>query len=218
LRRENEKLRAATLAREHTENAASGPSRATSGEAEQIRKENEELATLREEVARLRASAQDLSALRSENQRLQSERRAAAAKAGAVPEEDPLAAAQNKTQSVHCINNIKQIGLAARIWANAHNTDLLPADFVTMKNELPSPRMLTCSGDPARKPAMSWDEFDGTSVTYEMLSPGGSEREPTTVYIRCPIHGHIGLTDGSAHMNRPNLRFITEDGKVKLAR
>src|SRR5262249_37049042 len=66
LRRENENLRAATIASEQAENTASGQLPTT--KAEQIRKENEELVTLREEVARLRSSARDLSALRAENQ------------------------------------------------------------------------------------------------------------------------------------------------------
>jgi hypothetical protein len=38
---------------------------------------------------------------------------------------------------------MKQIGLAARMWANDHK-DIMPSDFLTMQNELNSPRILVC--------------------------------------------------------------------------
>src|SRR5207247_2303407 len=144
------------------------------------------------------------------------ERGAAAPRAGIGPEEDPFAGGQNRAQPTNCIANLKQIGLAARMWAHGHNTDVLPPDFITMKNELPTPKILTCPADTARTRADTWEQFDGSSVTYEMPSSGASELEPTTVYLRCPIHGHVGRTDGIAQMNSPNLSFITVDGKVKL--
>ena len=218
LRRQNEQLRAATanLDSLRQENAKLQQSRAASQETERLRSDNEELLKLRAEVAQLRGRTQELSVLRAENQRLQAERDAAAAQAGVAAEEDPFALSQEKALSVKCISNIKQIGLAARMWANDHQTDVLPSDFVTIKNELITPRVLTCPADTARARADSWQQFDGSSVSYEMLSPGASEREPNTVYVRCVVHGHIGLTDGSAQMNRPNLRFITVDGKVRL--
>ena len=43
-----------------------------------------------------------------------------------------LAKAKSKAQSISCVNNLKQLGLAARIYANDHN-DVYPPDIPSMK-------------------------------------------------------------------------------------
>src|SRR5262249_27220176 len=145
LRRENESLRAATANFDapRQDNAETQSLNAAAQEADRQRREHEELVRLRDEVTQLRAQAAELTMLRAENQRLQAARTAAAAKAGAVQEEDLFAAAKEKAQRIACVNNLKQIGLAARIWAADHR-DVLPPDFVTMSNELSTPKLLIC--------------------------------------------------------------------------
>jgi hypothetical protein len=87
-----------------------------------------------------------------------------------------------------------------------------------MSNELNTPRILTCSADTARVPIRSWQEFDGSSLSYEMLSPGVSEEDPAVVFVRCPIHNNVGLVDGSAHM-LDDMRTVQKvDGKFKIVR
>jgi hypothetical protein len=218
LRRENGALQAATANLEELrqDNAELQRLRISSQQAERLRKDSEELLKLKAEVAELRDLARELSALRAENQRLQAERAAAAAKAGIAQEEDPFAKQKEKSLSLRCINNLKQIGLAARIWANGHNTNALPIDWLAMKNELNTPKILTCPADTGRTPAISWDQFDGSSVSYELPSIAPDERDPYTVYSRCPIHGHIGLSDGSAHSGVKSDRFERIDGNLKL--
>ena len=218
LRRENAALQAATAnleeLRQH--NADLQRLRTSSQQTEQLRKDNEELLRLKAEVAELRDRARESSALRAENQRLQAERAAAAAKAGIAPEEDPFAKQKEKSLSLQCINNLKQIGLAARIWANDHKTNALPTDWLAMKNELNTPKILTCPADSGRTGATTWDQFDGSSVSYELPSMAPDERDPYTVYSRCRIHGHIGLTDGSAHSGVKSDRFQQVGGNLKL--
>jgi hypothetical protein len=155
--------------------------------------------------------------LRAENQRLQAERKTAAARAGVVQEEDPFRTAAEKAERISCINNIKQICLAARIFAHDHKTNL-PADFISMTNQLTTPRVLTCAGDTARTRAQSWDQFDGSSVSYEMLTPGATETDPEVVYVRCPIHNNIGLCDGSAQQLGETFAVQKVDGKFKIVR
>ena len=220
LRRENAALRSATadLDQLRQDNAELLRLQAARQEAERALKQQEELVRLRAEVARLRSTAQELPALRAEGQRLQAERAAAAAQAGVPEEVDPFAEAKGRAGRIACINNIKQIGLAARMWANDRK-NIMPPDFLTMSNYLNNPKMLACPGDPARQPAANWREFDGSNVSYEFLSPGVPEGDPSIVLVRCPIHFNVGLLDGSAHqLSVTNHRIEKVDGMFKIIR
>jgi len=95
-----------------------------------------------------------------------------------------FARARNKAQAINCISNLKQVGLAARLWAVEHN-DQLPPDFPSMRKELGSEKISCCPTD---------------HVThYEILSPGASPTDPFVVYARCSVHNNVVLGDGSAH-------------------
>jgi hypothetical protein len=109
-----------------------------------------------------------------------------------------LAKAKGKAQTVQCVSSMKQIGLAARLWSNDHN-EIYPPDFLTMSNELVTPKLLVCPGDTTRTKAQDWSQFDPSqNVTYEFLTPNAKETEITTqTAFRCPIHNNIGLGDGS---------------------
>ena len=97
-----------------------------------------------------------------------------------------------------CVNNLKQIGLAVRIWSNDHN-DTFPPDFLTMSAELISPKILVCPDDNQHTVAADWTQFDPKkNVSYEFLLPNAKEADAMSeTAFRCPIHGHIGLGDGS---------------------
>ena len=60
-----------------------------------------------------------------------------------------------------CINNLKQIALAARIWSIDHN-DVLPPNFLTMSNELISLIILICLDDKSKTAAVDWSHFSST--------------------------------------------------------
>jgi hypothetical protein len=113
-----------------------------------------------------------------------------------------LAKAKSKAQSVQCVNNMKQVGLAARIWSNEH-TNTFPPDLVTMSNELGSPRLLICPDDKSKSPAANWAQFDPSqNASYEFLTPGAKEGDVyNQVSFRCPIHGNEGMGDGSVRRN-----------------
>ncbi len=120
----------------------------------------------------------------------------------------PAIAAAKKSQSPfmsspsQCVNNMKQIGLAARIWSNDHN-DTYPPDFLTMSNELYSPKILVCPNDSTKTSAPNWVQFrPSQNVTYEFLTPGAKEADiMTQAAFRCPIHNNITLGDGSVQQS-----------------
>jgi hypothetical protein len=194
---------------------------ATQQELERLRKDLAELQQLRAEVGQLRAQQQEVAKLRAENQQLLA--------AGGAPKqpktdddffartEDPRA----KAMSIQCVNNLKQIGLSARVWANDDPYDLgrkdvLPPNFLSMSNELATPKILVCPADNARKPATSWQGFGAANVSYEFLNPNGSETNPYVLLTRCPFHGHVGLSDGSVWQGSGlgrSFNIVVIDGK-----
>jgi hypothetical protein len=120
-----------------------------------------------------------------------------------------LAHAKAKAQQITCVNNMKQIGLAARIWATDHD-DKFPPDFASMSNELTTPKILICPGDSSKTTAMNWQGFGPENVSYEYLEPGFDEKgaAPQTVVFQCPIHGNVALADGSVQQGgQPTRRF-----------
>jgi len=168
----------------------------------------QELARLRNEVSQLRKQAVEVAMLRaqaSEAAQLRAQlavatqhlARAESDLAEAVklsPEE--LQEAKKEAQAVACVNNLKQIGLAARLWASDHN-DVFPPDFISMKDELATPKLLFCPADTAAIRVTEWSQLDPSAITYKFMNPNGNETDPTKLLTTCPIHGHVGLSDGS---------------------
>lgn len=109
-----------------------------------------------------------------------------------------LAKAKGRAQSINCTSNLKQIGLAARMYANDHQ-ETFPRDFLSMSNELVNPRILVCVSDTSKSRASDWSTLTPENVSYEMISPGMKDdaTSMTKVFVRCPIHGHVCMGDGS---------------------
>jgi hypothetical protein len=194
LRRENESLLAQNqnLDELREANAEVQRLRNENAEVDRLRKNEADIQRLQSEIARLRAESEGLAQLRAENQRLKT---AAAASPGAP--RDFFADAEARAERIACINNLKQIGLAARIWANDHNGQY-PADFMSMTNELQSWKLLQCPADKSRQ-VTSWEQVAAGDVSYQIFSAGLSDRDnPSLVAFECPVHHNIGLLDGSA--------------------
>lgn len=139
-----------------------------------------------------------------------------------------LAKAKTKAQSINCVNNMKQIGLACRLWAS-DQTDQFPFNvstnrggtlefcerggdgydrnasrhFQVMSNELSTPKILVCPGDSDKQVAANFAELQPWNVSYQLRTgPKVADTNPTEVLIYCPIHHHTGRADGSVQMGQ----------------
>jgi hypothetical protein len=109
-----------------------------------------------------------------------------------------LSKAKGKAQEIKCVNNLKSVGLAARLWATDHD-ERLPSNFVEFKAELATPKILWCPNDKTHTPAMDWNGYSPANVSYVIVSPGTTNQDSSTVFARCPIHGHEVMVDGSVN-------------------
>jgi hypothetical protein len=134
-----------------------------------------------------------------------------------------LAQAKQKAQRINCANNLKQVGLAFRLWA-LDNTDRFPfnvpakeggtlefctrgADgfdtngwmhFQVMSNELNTPKLLVCPADSSKQYATNFINFGPGNVTYQVRSGTNiDETYPNELLARCPIHNNELMCDGS---------------------
>jgi hypothetical protein len=119
-----------------------------------------------------------------------------------------LAKAKSKAQSIACVNNLKQMGLAALLYANDHN-NTYPSDFLTMKDQLGNPKTLICPSAPnhAISATLTWASFDPAQSSYDYVTRGLKDSTPgpeKKVVFRCRIHGHVCFGDGHVEMKNSN--------------
>lgn len=108
-----------------------------------------------------------------------------------------LAKAKGRAQAINCMSHMKQIGLAALIYANDHK-EVFPPDFLSMSNELVSPKILTCPSDNSKVGTRSWAQCTPANISYEYLLPGAKvDAAARQEVFRCPIHGSVCYGDGS---------------------
>ena len=95
-----------------------------------------------------------------------------------------------------CMTNMMRIANAARAWASSHN-DILPSDFLALKDELDSVAVLVCPLDvrTLAKTLQYWSQLTTNRPTYQIVAPGASVNDSTQVYLRCPKHGYAAYTD-----------------------
>jgi hypothetical protein len=114
-----------------------------------------------------------------------------------------LQKAKSKAATINCVSNLKQMGLAARMYAN-NNKDRFPLNFISMSNELGTPKILTCNDDHVRTKMQSWADFNPTNVTYQFLAPGliDDATNYSVAVFQCPIHGNVCYADGSVQQGQ----------------
>ena len=98
-----------------------------------------------------------------------------------------------------CISNLKQIGLAFRMWSNDHN-DTFPwqvstnqggsqeysksgevfRHFQAVSNELNSPKILKCPSDTRRSQAVFFTNFSNQNISY-FVQLDSNEARPSTL-------------------------------------
>ena len=162
-----------------------------------------ELIRLRNQVGQLRKQAGEVEPLRAQAaEAAQLRAQLAIATQHLTGVESALSnAAKDKEKedaSITCINNLKQIGLSARIWSGDHK-DIFPPDFISMKDELGTPKILFCPADTSAIPPTNWAQLNLSTISYRYMNPGGTPNDPEKLFLTCPIHGHFALSDGSVH-------------------
>jgi hypothetical protein len=128
-----------------------------------------------------------------------------------------------------CGDKMKVVGLAFRIFSVDHSDKLpfhLPAaeggskefvsigtdgfdqnslrHFTAISNQLVTPSHLHCPGDNAKQPALTFNALQNSNVTYLLRSgPDVTEMNPRAVLLKCPIHNHQLLMDGTVAPTSP---------------
>jgi type II secretory pathway pseudopilin PulG len=95
-----------------------------------------------------------------------------------------LSRAKSKAQRINAVNNLKQIGLAARLWS-ADNGDRMPASMDEMRNEIGTDKIMT---DP------------NTGQRFIWVGAGKDDSDPTALLAYSPndVNGRaVLLADGS---------------------
>ena len=179
--------------------------------------EQDELTRLKSLAANLGAEVSKLEQARAENARLRAQLASASAAVLSPEETQALEQARDRAQCIQCVNNLKQLGLAARVWA-LDNGDMNPPNVLSMSNEMGSFKILVCPADTGRQPAKDPSSFTPANCSYEYLAPSSSDKEePNRILFRCPFHGNVGLVDGSVQMEvakKHPEQIVQRDGKL----
>ena len=178
----------------------------------------DELSHLRNLVASLTVEVAALEQTRSENDRLRAQLASRSSGSFTPEETKALDEARDKALNIHCVNNLKQLCLAVRVWS-IDNHDLSPPNILSMSNEIGSFKILVCPADTGRQPAADPASFTQANCSYEYLAPSAPDTEPQRIAFRCPIHGNLGLIDGSVQSgiakNHPSW-IVQRDGKYYM--
>lgn len=129
-----------------------------------------------------------------------------------------LAKAKGKAQRIACVNNLKQCGLAFRIWSSDHD-DHYPMGtstnggtlewveggnawkhFQAMSNELMTPKILVCPSDTCQ-PATSFKNFNNQNLSY-FVGLDANESNPQML-----LTGDRNITNG-VPPNRTVLKLL----------
>ncbi len=175
--------------------------------------DRQDLERLRQLVQQLQTQIAELEALNAANDRMRLQIAAAGEADG-----DGQSVEQQKAKAylIMCVNNLKQLGLSARVWAT-DNDDIFPPNILSMSNEIAAPKVLICPSDIGRQPAPDWSSYSAANCSYEYLAASGTSAEPDRVAFRCPIHGNITLCDGSVQAEAAKKHpenLVSRDGKL----
>jgi prepilin-type N-terminal cleavage/methylation domain-containing protein len=109
-----------------------------------------------------------------------------------------LAKAKARAQRINCVSNLKQVGLAYRMFSNDHGDkfpyDTIPADggsapgtgtywvtnYTCMSNELTSPKVLACPSDTGRQKESAWINVNDSKISY-FVGLDADEGKPQTI-------------------------------------
>lgn len=110
-----------------------------------------------------------------------------------------LSHAKSEANSITCVNNLKQIEIALRLFANDDGD--FPADLQEVTNDLgSSPAVLYCPTKYRVTPITNWAAVDWNAIDHEYIPNLSLDDDPSTVQTRCKIHHSTGHVDGTVHL------------------
>ncbi len=108
-----------------------------------------------------------------------------------------LASSKDKAKRIACVNQLKQVGLALRMWANDHQEkypwNLAVADggssdsddwtdhFRLSSNELSTVSILVCPTEKKKKAAQNWSRLNGDEHVSYFVGTSSREDKPETI-------------------------------------
>jgi hypothetical protein len=108
-----------------------------------------------------------------------------------------LEVVKQKAEMDDCALKLRNLGLAARIYAVDHG-ETFPQSYLDIKADVASPKILFCHADKRHHPVESWDDFNPSNSSYELLTPGARESDILQKPVfRCKVHGFYVVGDGS---------------------
>jgi prepilin-type N-terminal cleavage/methylation domain-containing protein/prepilin-type processing-associated H-X9-DG protein len=108
-----------------------------------------------------------------------------------------LASSKDKAKRIACVNSLKQVSLALRMWSNDHQEkypwNLTAADggssdsadwtdhFLLCSNELGSVSILLCPSEKKKKVAAGWSRINGNENVSYFVGINAREEKPDTI-------------------------------------
>jgi competence protein ComGC len=129
-----------------------------------------------------------------------------------------LARTNARSSRISCTSNLKQIGLACRLWSNDNNDEFpwvstnsagsrayvnspqVFQHFAIMSNELVTPKILTCPDDKQRKKTPDFAKLSSLNLSY-LVALDADESKPSRL-----LSGDRNLTGGT--LSNGFLRFL----------
>ncbi len=131
-----------------------------------------------------------------------------------------LSRAKTKAQRIACVNNLKQIGLGMRLWAEDHEgkypwqvdqnqgggmpngteNATVNFQFLIASNELATTKILLCPNDTRRIPATNWATCAMTNISY-CLGNDADDKKPRNLLVadrNLSGFEYTGLNDNTA--------------------
>ena len=141
-----------------------------------------------------------------------------------------MTVAQRKAKRINCVNNLKEVGLAFKIWEGDHSDQypfnvstnqggtkefIVPdeagwdhnswAHFLVMSNELSTPKILHCPRDDQHQLATTFAQLDADHCSYLLYaSTNVSDANPRAVLAICPADYNVLYADGSVQQYVPS--------------